>query len=142
MDGVTIRNRVDREFGMVPRALWQMHLSFAAKGLAAYLCCLRDGDAVPHVAAIEQATGLSRDARRRAFAELIAAGVIAWRSERERGRVLGRFLEIDHAAIRAPVVRADGGAAFRADSARGLPSARFSPRKSVGRTSLQDVRPV
>lgn len=110
MDGFRISNRADRDFGIVPRALWSMQLSAHAKLLAAYLCCLRDGQPVPAVGAIEAAVGIGRDARRRAFAELIAAQIIAWRIERRGGQIVAKTLDVDQGAIRAPESQADGRA--------------------------------
>jgi len=106
-----IENPIDRDFGMVPRGLWQMDLPFAAKALAAYLFCLRDG-AVPYVAEIEAQTGIGRDARRRAFAQLEAAGVIRWQVQKTTGGVIaGKTLLINAAACsqsQAPENQADG----------------------------------
>jgi hypothetical protein len=98
---VRIRNKVDAGFGIVPRDLWRMAISANAKVAAAYLCCLRDDQAVPMVAVIERATGLSRDARRRAFGELERVGVVRWHHVRDAsGRIVANVLEVDHAAIR------------------------------------------
>jgi hypothetical protein len=103
-----IENQIDREFGMVPRSLWKMDLPFAAKALAAYLFCLRDG-AVPYVAEIEAETGLGRDARRKAFAHLEAAGLIRWQVEKTvRGVICGKTLLLNASACRAPENQADG----------------------------------
>lgn len=96
-----IENPIERDFGMVPRAIWQMDLPFAAKGLACYLFCCRDG-AVPYVAEIEAACGIGRDARRKAFAALEAAGVIEWRVELSGRRIVGKTLVLHPAACRAP----------------------------------------
>lgn len=107
---VQIINPVN-DFGMVPRALWRMPLPFAAKALAAYLFCLRDG-AMPYVAEIEQTLGIGRDARRKAFAALEAAQVIEWKPERVRGKVVGKTLLLNPLAVvvtpRAPENQADG----------------------------------
>lgn len=93
---------------MVPRILWETSLPFAAKGVAAYLFCLRDG-AVPYVAEIEAALGLGRDARRKAFAALEAAGVIEWHIERNaRQGIVGKSLVLHPENIRAPESQADG----------------------------------
>jgi len=106
-----IENPIDRDFGMVPRGLWRMDLPFAAKSLAAYLFCLRDG-AVPYVAEIEAETGIGRDARRKAFAQLEAAGVIRWQVQKgPTGVIVGKTLLINAAACsqtRAPEYQADG----------------------------------
>lgn len=111
MSRIRIVNPVDRDFGMVPRLLWQTDLPFAAKGAAAYLFCLRDG-AVPYVAEIERDLGLGRDARRKAFAALEAAGVIRWHIERNaRNVITGKTLELCAEALvlrRAPESQADG----------------------------------
>lgn len=106
---VQIINTVDRDFGMVPRALWQMsELTFAAKACAAYLFCLRDG-ALPYVAEMEQAIGLGRDARRKAFAQLERLGIIEWKVVRiEGGKVVGKVLQIDPLACRGPENQAVG----------------------------------
>lgn len=102
-----IANPIDRDFGMVPRALWAMELPFQAKGLAAYLFCLRDGS-VPYVAEIENALGIGRDARRKAFAALEAAGLIEWHVEIERGRIVGKTLLLHPLRCCAPENQADG----------------------------------
>ena len=105
---IQIINRIDREFGMVPRSLWAMPVSFTAKALAAYLFCLRDG-AAPYVAEIEQATGLGRDARRKAFAALEAVGVVSWHIVRnERGAIVAKTLCVDPSACLAPENQAHG----------------------------------
>lgn len=122
----TMVNRVEREFGMVPRAVWRAPLSTRAKLCVAYLACLRDG-ATPYVAQIEAETGLGRDARRRAFAELEACGVISWRVERDAGgRVVARSLEFDALAVvalaeanRAPENQADGADALPPENPAG-----------------------
>jgi len=103
-----IQNRVDREFGMVPRAIWRMDLPAAAKACAAYLFCLRDG-ATPYVAQIEAETGLGRDARRKAFAALEAVGLIRWHVQRDQtGRIFSKTLVLDASAVRAPENQAHG----------------------------------
>jgi hypothetical protein len=102
-----IANPIDRDFGMVPRDLWAMQLPFQAKGLAAYLFCLRDGS-VPYVAEIETALGIGRDARRKAFAALEAAGLIEWHVEIERGRIIGKTLLLHPLRCCAPENQADG----------------------------------
>lgn len=105
---VRIANRLQADFGMVPRALWQMDLPFAAKGLAAYLFCLPDG-AVPYVAEIEAAVGIGRDARRKAFAALQAAGLIEWHVERgEHGAIMAKTLVLHPLRCCAPESQADG----------------------------------
>lgn len=111
MQGFRVSNRAEREFGIVPRALWLMPISADAKLCAAYLCCLRDGQAVPPVAEIERSVGLGRDARRRAFAMLEQHGVIAWAIGRDRGRIVSKELVVDHSAIRAPETQAVGAEA-------------------------------
>lgn len=108
MTRVRISNPVDRDFGMVPRVLWQSDLPFAAKGVAAYLFCLRDG-AVPYVAEIEAALGLGRDARRKAFAALEAAGVIEWVIDRNsRQAIVAKTLVLHPENLRATENQADG----------------------------------
>lgn len=103
MTQVHIVNRIQTDFGMVPRALWQMRLPANAKLCAAYLFCLRDGSA-PYVAQIEHETGLGRDARRKAFAALEAAGVIEWDIQRDASqRVVSKSLVIDYAPVLASV---------------------------------------
>lgn len=108
MSRIHIVNPIERDFGMVPRALWQADLPFAAKGVAAYLFCLRDG-AVPYVAEIEAALGLGRDARRKAFAALEAAGVIEWVIERNaRNAIVSKTLVLHPLRVRATENQADG----------------------------------
>lgn len=84
MSRILISNRVQRDFAMVPNAIWRSKLPFAAKGVAAYLFSLRDGS-VPYVAEMEAALGLGRDARRKAFAILEAACFLEWRVGRNSG---------------------------------------------------------
>lgn len=99
MTQVQIVNRIQTDFGMVPRALWQMDLSANAKLCASYLFCLRDGSA-PYVAQIERETGLGRDARRKAFAALEAHEIIFWVIERDNaGRVVAKSLVVDYAPL-------------------------------------------
>jgi hypothetical protein len=95
MTEIRINNPVRDAFAMVPNALWQWPgLSFKAKGLMAYLLQFRTG-VCPAVAGIDAETGLSRDARRSALAELVAAGLAAWVTERDaRGQVVAKFLEV------------------------------------------------
>jgi len=103
-----IENPIDRDFGMVPRGLWQMDLPFTAKALAAYLLCLRDG-AVPYVAEIEAACGIGRDARRKAFAALENAGVIEWRVLRGvSGQIVAKTLIVHPMKCHAPENQAGG----------------------------------
>jgi hypothetical protein len=122
MSRIRIVNPIERDFGMVPRALWEMPLPFAAKGVAAYLFCLRDG-AVPYVAEIEAALGLGRDARRKAFAALEAAGVIEWVIERNaRNAIVSKTLVLHPLAVHAPESQADGQTADLASHAPEKPS--------------------
>lgn len=108
---LTISNPINRDFGMVPRGLWAAPLPFAAKGVAAYLFCLPDG-AVPYVAEIEAALGLGRDARRKAFAALVAAGVVRWVTHRDaRGKVIGKTLALHPETLHAPEKPAGGKSA-------------------------------
>lgn len=95
MTEIRINNPVRDAFAMVPNALWQWPgLSFKAKGLMAYLLQFRTG-VCPAVAGIDAETGLSRDARRAALGELVAAGLAAWVTERNAsGRVVAKFLEV------------------------------------------------
>ena len=94
MARVTISNRLTSDFGMVPNALWRSGLPFAAKGVAAYLCSLRDG-AMPYVAEMEQAMGIGRDARRKAFKVLEALGFIQWQIVRDGSRIVAKTLVVD-----------------------------------------------
>lgn len=95
MTEIRINNPVRDNFAMVPNTLWTWPgLSFKAKGLMAYLLQFRTG-VCPAVAGIEAETGLSRDARRAAMGELVAAGLAQWVVERDRaGRVVAKFLEV------------------------------------------------
>lgn len=117
MSRIRVCNPIDRDFGMVPRSLWDASLPFAAKGVAAYLFCLRDGS-FPYVAEIEAALGLGRDARRKAFAALEAAGVIEWVIERNaRNAIVAKTLVLHPLALHAPESQAHGafvGSASRA----------------------------
>ncbi|MCA1775611.1 MAG: hypothetical protein LC676_08390 [Loktanella sp.] len=112
MTQVQIINRIQTDFGMVPRALWQMDISAHAKLCASYLFCLRDGSA-PYVAQIETETGLGRDARRKAFAVLEAKGIIRWVIERDSARrIVAKSLVVDYtpvlASAHAPESQAHG----------------------------------
>lgn len=100
MSKVLISNPLTRDWAMVPKAIWRTSLPFAAKGVACYLFGLVDG-AMPYVAQIEAETGLGRDARRKAFAALEAAGIIRWEVIRANGRVLGRTLVLCPEALPA-----------------------------------------
>lgn len=101
MTQVHIVNRIQTDFGMVPRALWQMDISANAKLCASYLFCLRDGSA-PYVAQIERETGLGRDARRKAFAVLEAKGIIRWVIERDSARrIVAKSLVVDYSPVLA-----------------------------------------
>lgn len=105
---IRVVNPIDRDFGMVPRVLWETSLPFAAKGVAAYLFCLRDG-ALPYVGEIEATLGIGRDARRKAFAALEAAGVIRWLILKDAvGRVTGKTLQLHPENLRAPENPAGG----------------------------------
>ncbi|WP_299823065.1 hypothetical protein [uncultured Jannaschia sp.] len=95
MTRVLISNPLQRDFSMVPDALWRSDLSFAAKGVACYLLSLRNR-AMPYVAEIESMLGIGRDARRKAFAELEAAGFLKWVVVRDASnRIVTRTLELD-----------------------------------------------
>lgn len=121
-----VSNGIDRDFGMIPRAVWRAPLSTRAKICVAYLACLRDG-ACPYVAQIEADTGLGRDARRRAFSELEGAGIISWQCERDgAGRVVARTLAFDAMAVVAladaalpPENQADGSEALPPENPAG-----------------------
>lgn len=126
MTRIRVSNPIERDFGMVPRVLWSSPLPFAAKGVAAYLFCLRDG-AFPYVAEMEAALGLGRDARRKAFAALESAGVIRWVIERDAAlRIVGKTLVLlpDKLAelSRAPESQADGVSAALAGRAPEIPA--------------------
>lgn len=76
MTEIRINNPVCDAFAMVPDALWRVPgLSFNAKALAAYLAQFPAGF-VPLVATVEAETGLGREARRSAYAQLRAAGLL------------------------------------------------------------------
>lgn len=75
-DVIHIHNPIERDFTMVPNRLWTMPgLSVTAKAVFAYLLSWRDGSAV-RVAVIEDALSIGRDARRSAFKQLEAAGLL------------------------------------------------------------------
>jgi len=116
MTRVLISNRLARDFSMVPDALWRSALPFAAKGVAAYLLSLRHG-AMPYVAEMENAMGLGRDARRKAFAQLEAVGFIAWQIERDGRRIVGKTLLLDPLAFDEQEARAISAPEIQADSA-------------------------
>jgi hypothetical protein len=109
MTRILISNRVQRDFAMVPNSLWASDLSFAAKGVACYLLSLRDGS-MPYVAEMEQALGLGRDARRKAFAALEAFGFLQWQVSRNaRGAIFSKTLILDALVFdRAPENQAVG----------------------------------
>jgi len=123
MTRILISNRAQRDFAMVPNALWRSDLSFAAKGVACYLFSLRDGS-MPYVAEMEQALGLGRDARRKAFAALEAVGFVRWHIERNaRGAIFAKTLILDGEVFdRAPEIQAVG----RADHTPENPAGGFS----------------
>ena len=73
---IHVHNPIERDFTMVPNRLWSMPgLSVTAKAVFAYLLSWRDGSAV-RVAVIEDALCIGRDARRSAFKQLEAAGLL------------------------------------------------------------------
>jgi hypothetical protein len=92
MTTIRISNRVQAEFGIVPRAVWFSDLPFAAKAVASYLFCLPPGE-LPTVAKMESDMGIGREGRRSAFAALLAFGAIEWVIERNRsGAILAKVL--------------------------------------------------
>lgn len=86
-DLIHVRNPVDRDFTMVPNAIWRIEgLSITARAIFCFLLSWRDGSAV-RVAVIESALGIGRDARRKAFAELREIGLLKMDVRNlERGR--------------------------------------------------------
>lgn len=73
---IHVHNPIERDFTMVPNQLWLAPgLSVTAKAIFAYLLSWRDGSAV-RVAVIEDALCIGRDARRTAFKQLEAAGLL------------------------------------------------------------------
>lgn len=111
MTAIFVDNPVQRDFGMVPRAIWSLPVKHAAKACLAFLLCQRDG-ACPTVAEIELAVGIGRDARRKAFAELEKAGILRWVVRRTGdGRVIGKELQV---SVRAVVEAAEDEARKRA----------------------------
>lgn len=133
---VRVSNPLDRDFGMVPRGLWSLPWSFTAKGLAAYLLCLRDGSEVPYVAQIEAQLRIGRDLRRKGFAELEAAGFIEWSIERNAARqIVAKTLVLRIEAIlsasnrpvsHAPEIQAGGSDGEISSHAPENPSGGFS----------------
>ena len=92
MTTIRIANRVQAEFGIVPRAVWFSDLPFSAKAVASYLFCLPPGE-LPTVAKMESDMGIGREGRRSAFAALLAFGAIEWVIERNRaGAILAKVL--------------------------------------------------
>lgn len=99
MTALRFKNKVDGEFGMVPRALWHSSLSVQAKAIAAYLCCVK-GDRAPSGGEIERDLGIGRDARRKAMAALEAVEFLQWEVERAPGGTfITRWLTIDPLAF-------------------------------------------
>lgn len=99
MDQIVIRNRIQRDYGMVPNAIWDLEVSIKAKAICAWLCSLRDGAAVS-AAMIEDKLRIGPDARRAAMAQLEALGIVEWKPITGLGgRVMGRRLEFDIDAI-------------------------------------------
>ena len=141
MAQVQIINPISRDFAMVPNALWRSDLPFAAKGVAAYLFSLRDG-AFPYVAEMETALGLGRDARRKAFKALEAAGVIRWQVERDAAkRICAKRLILDPAALcRAPESQAHGAEAVPATRAPEKPAGGKSTPAAVETRRCGDGR--
>lgn len=142
MTRVLISNRLQRDFSMVPNALWRVDLPFAAKAVACYLLSIRDG-AMPYVAEMEAALGLGRDARRKAFAALEAAGFLSWRVVRDdRRRIVSKTLVLDplcfdemEARGRAPEIQAHGDMGYEALHAPEKPAGGESTSAAV------DMRP-
>jgi len=105
MTDIRINNPVQSGFAMVPDVLWRWPgLSFKAKGFMAYLLSFRHG-VCPPVAAMEQDTGLGRDARKAVMRELQSAGLARWIIQRGAGqRVVAKFLEVTTLPLLAAVV--------------------------------------
>lgn len=109
MARIYIDNPISSQFAMVPNVLWRWPgLSFRAKGFFAYLLSHRDGSCPP-VAAMEAETGLGRDARKAAMAELIAAGLARWQVQRDQGgRLLSKRLEVTTRPLLVAVAQETG----------------------------------
>jgi hypothetical protein len=105
MTDIRIHNPVQNEFAMVPNVLWTWpKLSFRAKAFMAYLLSFRHGTCPP-VAAMEEATGIGRDARRAVMAELREAGLADWDVQRNAaGRVVAKILVVTTVPLFAAAV--------------------------------------
>lgn len=80
MTEVRIKNPVTGDCGPVPVSLWtHPGLSFKAKVVAGYLLSRPPGF-LPRVGQVERTLGLGRDARRAAYEELRAAGLLETRA--------------------------------------------------------------
>ena len=90
MTKIVIDNPVQSEFGMVPKSLWTMPISYKAKALAAYLLCHHE--VVPTVQQIENDLAIGKDLRQAAMRELIAAGIAEWHYVRKNGVFLAKEL--------------------------------------------------
>lgn len=87
-DLIQVRNPVDRDFTMVPNAIWRIEgLSVTARAVFCFLLSWRDGSSV-RVSMIESALSIGRDARRKAFRELRAVSLLKVET---RNHVGGRF---------------------------------------------------
>ena len=100
MTQIQIINRIDRHCGLVPAALWQIpNLPSHAKLCAAYLFALGDGP-TPYVSQIERDTGLSRDARRKAFRQLQHFGIVQWDEVRnEAQQIVSKTLTVNYLRV-------------------------------------------
>lgn len=101
-DMIHVHNPIERDFTMVPNRLWTMPgLSVTAKAVFAYLLSWRDGSAV-RVAVIEDALSIGRDARRSAFKQLEAAGLLRIEVKNlDRGRFV-TLRTVDASPLLAP----------------------------------------
>lgn len=86
-DLIQVRNPVDRDFTMVPNAIWRIEgLSVTARAVFCFLLSWRDGASV-RVSIIESSLGIGRDARRKAFKELREVGLLKVETRNlDRGR--------------------------------------------------------
>lgn len=95
MNTLKVVNPVERQFAMIPNAVWSLPVSLTAKAILAFLLSHRDGTPL-RVASIETQLNVGRDKRRKAMAELSDIGILTTVTERNpSGRITTRELVVD-----------------------------------------------
>ena len=98
MSHIRIDNPVEREFAMVPNAIWSLPCSLKAKAVFAYLLSHRDGS-YPSVALVEKTLGIHRDTRQKAMKELEQLGLVKWVIIRSQGKIVAKELCVTTAPL-------------------------------------------